>query len=125
MSFLEAVRDRLRDEYEERMETTIRILDFQLQLKTSNYTAKELIHQVDPSAPIPQAVEGGDMNGPLYQCLLREEKQDALLTLCEAQSQHVKLYSKSVVFDLEKSLYRPDWYVHWQLGTPPTVKAMP
>lgn len=121
MSFFESVRDRLREEHEERMSPKIRVVEFQLQLKTSDFTAKELLHKLDPSAPIPQPLEGGDMNGPLYQCILAYEKLETFLHYCEENLTKFKLYSGPTSFDLEERLYKANGYVQWQMGTHPTV----
>lgn len=121
MSYLEAVRDRLRDEYEEHMDPKIRVVEFQIQLKTSGFSVKDLLHKIDPSAPIPQPLEGGNMEGPLYQCILRLEKMDRLQRYCEDNHKDIKIYSGCLSFDLEESLYRPDGYVQWEMGKSPTV----
>jgi hypothetical protein len=125
MSFLESVRDRLREEHEERIDMItkkmIRVAEFQLQLKTSDMTAKEIVQKVDPSAPIPQPLEGGDSKGPLYQCLLRKEKLETFLHFCEENLTNFKLYSGPTSFDLEERLYKANGYVQWQMGNSPTV----
>lgn len=125
MSYLESVRDRLREEHEEKMERhatkMLRVVEFQLQLMTSKYTAKDLLQEIDPSAPIPQPLEGGDMNGPLVQCILRLDKLDTLQRYCEDNHRDIKIYTGCTSFHLEESLYRPDGYVSWQMGADPTV----
>lgn len=125
MSFLEAVRDKLREDYEEYLEkqTTkmLRVVELQIQVKTSGFSVKDLLHKIDPSAPIPQPLEGGNMEGPLYQCVLRLEKMDRLQRYCEENFKDIKIYSGCLSFDLEESLYRPDFYVQWQMGSVPTV----
>lgn len=121
MNRLEAIRDRLRDEYEEHMDPKIRVVEFQLQLKTSDFTAKELLHKLDPSAPIPQPLEGGDSKGPLYQCILAYEKMETFLHYCEENLTNFKLYAGPTSFHLEKRFYRHDGYVQWQMGSSPTV----
>lgn len=128
MSYLESVRDRLREEHEERMEPKkqrVRVVEFQLQLKSSKFTAKELLQKIDSSAPIPQPLEGGDGNGPLYQCIVWEKKMDRLQQYCEDNHLDIKISSGGFAYFLEESLYRPDYYVQWQMGKSPTVSANP
>lgn len=126
MSYFESVRDRLREEYEEHMEElkNICVVEFQLQVKSSKSTAKEIIQHIDPSAPIPQALEGGDMQGPLYQCILRLSKVDAFQNYCKDNTD-IKIYTGFTSFDLEESLYRPEMYVQWEVGKLPTIRYSP
>jgi len=128
MSFLQAVRDRLREEYEEHVELqnakTLRVVEFQLQLKTSRSTAKEILQTIDSSAPIPQALEGGDLQGPLYQCLVREEKIHSLQAYCESTNL-CTMYTDPHIISLSRALYRSDYFVSWNLGGSPTVSSQP
>lgn len=125
MSYLESVRDRLREEYEEHMEKqttkSLHVVSFHLQLKTTTYTARQVLHHVDPLAPIPQVLEGGDGNGPLYLCVLREKKVDALQAFCESNQKDLTISSEYRVFLLAKELYTSDSSVEWKMGTSPTV----
>lgn len=75
---------------------------------------------IDSQAPIPQALEGGDGNGPLYLCILRQDKVDALKSFCQ-QNPGFHIYGTLHPMLLEDSLYRPDAYVRWQFGKDPTV----
>ena len=99
------------------------VFSFQLQINM-NYqsSAKTFIHSIDSNAPIPQPLEGGNGNGPLYQCILDAKKKDILIQMCE-QSQANKIYTSLHPIQIEKSKYRPDYFVHWQFGKDTTVES--
>ena len=128
MNRLTAIRESIRDDYEQRMAENqgfnkFKGVEFQIQLKTSTYTAKELIHQIDPAAPIPQLLEGGDMQGPLYQCILDIKKLLLLKGLVEDGL--LLLYTRPNPLDIDEAKYRPDLYVQWQMGEAPTITSQP
>jgi hypothetical protein len=97
----------------------MKVIYFQLQIKEYPLDPATIIMQVDPSAPVPQALEGGDGNGALYLCILDSAKLNVFDTLCKSNYLPVKLYTKYTEFDLDKTTYRPDYYVHWQFGDDP------
>lgn len=128
MNRLTAIRDTLRDEYEQRVSeiegtNKLKVMEFQIQLKTSKQSAEELLHQIDPGAPIPQALEGGDMQGPLYQCILDIKKLLLLKGLVEDGL--LLLYTRPTPLEVEEAKYRPDYYVQWQIGAPPIITSQP
>lgn len=91
----------------------MKFVEFQIQLKQQKPTAREILQSIDPSVPIPQSLEGGNGNGVLYQCILDASK----VSLLDRNILYTDIYS----IDLEKELYRPDYYVQWRFGKPPTV----
>ena len=128
MKRLHAVRETIRDEFEQKIAkekgtNKMNVVEFQIQMKHSGVTAKEFLHEIDPAAPIPQAVEGGDGKGPLYQCVLDAQKLVPLKTLVEERG--FFLYRRPLVMKLEETHYRRDWYVQWTMGEPPRVCSQP
>lgn len=126
MNRVQAIRDSIRDEYEQRISeqegtNKMKAVEFQIQMKTSRLSAKELLQQVDPAAPIPQALEGGDMQGPLYQCILDASK--IFLLKDRVEEGECILYTRPIQMYIEESKYRPDWYVQWRMGSSPEVTA--
>ena len=98
----------------------MKVVEFQLQIQDSSITANDIVHLIDKSAPIPQALEGGDGNGPLYQCILREEKVKEFQEYCEKDTS-VVIYTSMHSFELPDELYKGTYYVEWQFGANPTV----
>jgi hypothetical protein len=114
MNRLQAVRERLQDEYEEKLSkeqgtNKMRVVSFQIQMKNSAVSAKEFLQHIDPSAPIPYPLEGGDRNGPLYLCLLDVQKLVALKICVEERG--FLFYTQPIPMKLEEAHYRPDWNV--------------
>lgn len=102
----------------------MKVAEFQIQLQSGQQTAQEILQTFDPNAPIPQALEGGNGNGPLYQCVLNATDVNFLRKFCD-ENPDVIFYTEPHVFELADSLYRPDFYVHWQMGASPTVSEDP
>lgn len=98
----------------------MKVVEFQIQVRQSGIQLSEILKTIDAKAPIPQALEGGDGNGPLYQCILCEDKKQAMEAFCEKNSS-IAIYGSFHPFEMEESLYRPDRYVQWQWGSHPTV----
>lgn len=113
------------------------VLRFQLQIQTyvngayvyiNRNSANEFIKRIDPNSPIPQPLEGGNGLGPLYECILDEAKKDQLLQACNQDTHTIMnsplyLISGYYRIQLEKSNYRPDYYVHWQFFSDTTVTS--
>jgi hypothetical protein len=93
----------------------MQFVEFQIQLKKQKPTARDILQSIDPSAPIPQSLEGGNGNGVLYQCILDASK----VSLLDKNIMYTDIYS----IDLDKDLYRPDYYVQWRFGKHPTVSS--
>lgn len=100
----------------------MKVVDFQFQLKKFEQDIIDYIHAVDPKAPRPEALEGGNGKGPLYQCILTFEKYIELVQYCDATGIG-KIYTYPKEFELAEDLYRPDYYVHWCLGGLATVTS--
>lgn len=92
-------------------------VEFQVQVRDGSdiYT---VMKEVDPQAPIAQPLEGGNGQGPLYQCILQESKVEEMKRRCDETSLYLHMMSK---LQIDKSLYRPDYYVKWQFAAKPTV----
>jgi hypothetical protein len=97
----------------------MKCVQFQLQI-SSDQKAKEFLQRVDPRAPIPQAVEGGNGNGVLWQCILDSKKVDALV---ESLETNVRLYTQfyTIREEIDDSLYLPSNQVVWRLGKDPCI----
>lgn len=107
----------------------MKVVEFQMQLKATNWTlpesisrssATEIIHLIDPQAPIPCPLEGGNANGPLYQCVLDKEKGEAFLSFCK-ENPSVVPYTAFYEFELHEDSYNPFSYVHWGYDRQPVV----
>lgn len=98
----------------------MKVVEFQLQLQDAKWNAKEILRTIDPQAPIPCPLEGGNARGPLYQCVLDKEKGDAFLAFCKANPT-VILYTSFYEFDLHEDSYSPHCYVHWGYDREPAV----
>lgn len=98
----------------------MKVVEFQLQIQDSSITANDIVHLIDHDAPFTQPLEGGDGNGPLYQCILREEKVKEFQEYCEKDTS-VVIYTPMRSFDLADELYQGNAYVKWQFGADPTV----
>lgn len=92
---------------------------FQLQVSSSE-KLKKILQRVDLRAPIPQALEGGDGNGGLWQCILDENKVDALVECLQIES--VLLYTPFQRLNIESDLYLPLNKVIWRFGKEPTIE---
>ncbi len=93
----------------------MRVAELQIQLKTNEKTAAEIIHSIDPSAPYPQALEGGDGNGALYLCILKEDHFRMMKQFQEAHAQLFKIYSGPHFFDMDSTKYSPEWTCQWSM----------
>jgi hypothetical protein len=98
----------------------MKVVEFQLQIHDTSITASDILQMIDPSAPFPDPLEGGDGKGPLYQCILREEKVKDFLEYCEKDTT-IRIYTSLHPFELADDLYQGKFYVHWQFGKDPTV----
>ena len=128
MNRLQAIRESIRDDYEKKIAeeqgtNKMKAMEFQIQMRRQTLSAKDLLHQIDSAAPIPQALEGGDGKGPLYQCILDVRKLLLLKGLVE--DGFCVLYTRPIPLEIDETTYRPDWYVQWQKGTSPTVCSRP
>ena len=98
----------------------MKVVYFQAQTQERDITP--MIREIDPNCPIPQSLEGGDGNGGLWQCMIAFNKVEILYDLFAHKKPKFKLYS--MIFDtteVDDELYRPDCYVQWRFGEPPTV----
>jgi hypothetical protein len=98
------------------------VYSFQLQLRTRHRSAAEILHEIDPQAPIPEALEGGDGHGPLYECILDVEKEEALVRFC-SESGEGFVYTSLHKITLNDLLYQPEYYVQWRFGKDTTVSS--
>jgi hypothetical protein len=105
----------------------MKVYEFNLQLARnviSQLTELELInilHSIDKNTPIPQALEGGNGNGPLYLCVLDIEKMEELRKYCKENS-HLILYTTyPSMFDLDETKYHSDYHVEWEFAKNPSV----
>jgi hypothetical protein len=102
----------------------MRVLQFTIQVKFVLAFADQIIKEIHPSAPIPDALEGGDGNGPLYLCILDATKLDRLREYAAENFRIMRLYILPTEFELEDSLYKPNRQVKWQPGDNPTVVSV-
>jgi hypothetical protein len=125
MNRLQAIRESIRDDYENKVAkdqgtNKMKAMEVQIQLRTTSLSAKDLLHQIDPGAPIPQLLDG---KGPLYQCILDMRKLLLLKGLVE--DGFCSLVTRPTPLEIEETLYRPDWYVRSNLGGSPTITPHP
>ena len=102
----------------------MKCVHFQLQVSGGDREkAKKILQRVDPRAPMPQPLEGGDGNGALWQCILDEEKVDRLV---ESLSGDVRLYTQfyKVKNEVDASVYLPSNQVAWRFGKEPTIEKV-
>jgi len=97
----------------------MKVVEFQLQLQDTKWTARDVLRQIDPRAPIPCPLEGGYAS-PLYQCVLDKHKGEAFLAFCKANPT-VILYTSFYEFNLDEESYDPHCYVHWGYEREPAV----
>ena len=97
----------------------MKVVGFQLQTREGNLQS---FYKIDPSAPIAQPLEGGDGQGPVYQCVLALEKVDELKALCE-KNPYIRIYTPFKEFELDNTLYRSDFNVEWRFLKNPVVLA--
>lgn len=90
---------------------------FQIQLQTiSKDDCMDILHTIDPNTPILQDLEGGNMKGPLYLCVLATEhvahfiRNPAIVCLTEP---------RQIVID--ETLYRSHMFVEWHTDSPPSL----
>jgi len=93
----------------------MRVAELQIQLKTSEKTAEELIHEIDPQAPLPSPLEGGNGQGPLYLCILNEDLLKFLEKFKKQHSESFLVYSGPYMFDMEAKHYSPEWMCQWSM----------
>jgi hypothetical protein len=98
------------------------VVSFQFQSQRSKEDTFAFLQSLDANMPIPQVLEGGDGNGSLYQCILDDFKKKYLFTACDEHTD-IRIYGRMTILLLERSAYRADWYVHWSVGSDPTVTS--
>ena len=96
----------------------MKVVRFQALLTGDYNRIKEHIQSIDNRAPIPQALEGGDMHGPLFQCILDADKLDNLNEYC-LKNPNFSVYTRFYTFEIDETKYRPDYFVHWRFGDNP------
>jgi hypothetical protein len=101
----------------------MRVLQFTIQVKFVLAFADQIIKDIDASAPIPAALEGGDGNGPLYLCVLDVNKLDRLRNYAASNFRIMKLYTRPTEFELDDSLYSPTSYVEGNFTGVSRVRA--
>ena len=108
--------------------TPMKVCFFQLQILSEFYSgpadATNFLRSVDPNCPVPQALEGGNGRGPLYQCILDAEKKEKLLKAIERSSQ-LLIVGSFGRGEVDRGLYRPDCYAHWNFGADPSLSISP
>ena len=102
----------------------MKVVDFQLQIQNWPTDTTDILWKIDPQAPIPAALEGGDGKGVLILCVLDANQIDALETYCK-EHPNLRIYTSYHRFELEESLYSSKNYVCWGFGKNPTVKTSP
>ena len=100
----------------------MKVVEFQVQIQDLSITANDIIQMIDNSAPFPQPLEGGNGNGPLYQCILCQDKLKEFQDYCEKDTS-VVIYTSIHSFELPDELYKGHYYVRWQFGANPTVSS--
>ncbi len=93
----------------------MRVAELQIQLKAFDKRAEELIHAIDPSAPLPSPLEGGNGQGPVYLCILQEDHLKMYKQFCEKHSESFIIYSGPFFFDMDAEKYSPEWMCHWSM----------
>lgn len=93
----------------------MKVLSFQIQLKTSLKSANEIVKEIDEDAPIPQALEGGDGQGPLFESMIDAAKELSMYSYF-TKSKYAIIYTRPRLIEVDEGLYNPDSYVHWQFG---------
>lgn len=99
----------------------MKVLYFQAQT-TQPEKMLEALRKIDPNCPIPQALEGGDGNGGLWQCILDIIKNQSLLSYVSDINARFTIYDTFIeTTEIDDALYRPDFLVQWRFGEPPTL----
>jgi hypothetical protein len=93
----------------------MRVAELQIQLKRSDKSAAEIVREIDPSAPMPSPLEGGDMRGPLYLCILKEETFRFLQKFKEQHAENFIVYAGPYFFDMDAGKYSPEWTCQWSM----------
>jgi hypothetical protein len=99
----------------------MRVAEIQIQLKRGGKTAEEMIHAIDSSAPVPSPLEGGNMEGPLYLCILKEDILRFLKYFKKENEDDFIVYSGPHFFDLKDECYSPAWTCQWSMDGYATV----
>lgn len=98
----------------------MRVLYFQAQ--TWEHDITPMLREIDPSCPKPQALEGGDGNGCIWQCILDIAKKDALFAY---DNPEFRMYSPFVhTTEIDDELYRPEYFVQWRFGDAPSISRV-
>lgn len=100
------------------------VYNFQMQVRNTELSAQRIVQGIDARAPVPQALEGGNGKGPLYDCVLDVNKMDQLESFLKDTKAGV-VYSALRRMELLEQYYRPDFYVNWQFGKDPIVSGEP
>lgn len=101
----------------------MKCVHFQLQSSSGGYKVKEFLQRVDPRAPMPQPLEGGDGNGGLWECILDAKKVDALI---ESLTDTVRLYTRlyPLSSEVDTDMYLPSNQVVWRFGKDPVIEKV-
>ena len=101
----------------------MKCVSFQLQISVGGLKGKDVIHSVDPRAPCPCPLEGGDGNGFLWQCILDSNKVDLLIESFKDNT--VRLYSfvHKLEEEVDDNLYKPEHSVVWRMGKEPAIEV--
>lgn len=97
---------------------------FQIQIAPSEDPYNKVItflKHVDSSSPLPQALEGGDGNGCLYECVIELSKKDSLLSYLKDYPD-VKIYTSFYKITIDPELYKPTSFVHWNFGKDTSIE---
>ena len=98
----------------------MKVLYFQAQTWERDITP--MLREIDLMCPKPQALEGGDGEGGLWQCMLDITKKDALFAY---NNPEFRMFSPFVhVTEIEDDLYNPEYFVQWRWGRDPTVSRV-
>lgn len=104
------------------MTKEMQVVEFQVQIKDGS-RPQEHLWAIDWRAPIPQALEDGNMEGPLYLCVLDSEKLEQFIKYCTT-NKNIKIYDSwdsYCSFELKREYYKPNYFVQWQIGDNPLV----
>lgn len=125
MDHRHAVREKIRDDYEskcakEQGTTRMKAVEVHLELRTTSRSAKDLLHQIDSAAPVPQALDG---KGPVVYCIL--DVRTLLFLYGLVEDGFCSLLIPPIPLEIEEATYRPDWYVHRTIEGSLTITSHP
>ncbi len=93
----------------------MRVAELQIQLNQQERTAAEIIRAIDPSAPLPSPLEGGNGQGPVYLCILKEEHLKMYTQFCQKHATSFKVYAGPFFFDMDAERYSAEWTCQWSM----------